>query len=71
MATVIAFKTTLESIVDEVEKFDKVEQESILAYLRAKRIQKKPRRKLASENKPLSMASIDAIKHKSRRGAGK
>jgi hypothetical protein len=71
MANIVAFNATVKSIVIEVEKFDKTEQESILAYLRAKRLQKQPRRNISVRQKPLSMASIDAIKHKSRQGAGK
>jgi hypothetical protein len=71
MATIIAFKTTIENIVNEVEKFDGIEQESILAYLRARRIRKKNGPKLASAVKPLSMTAINTIKHKSRQSAGK
>jgi len=50
-------------------KFDKTEQESILAYLRARRIKKHPLKKIGIPLKPLSMAAIDAIKHKSRKSA--
>ncbi len=71
MAAIVAFNTTVKNIVSEVVKFDKTEQESILAYLRARRIQKKPARKLVTDPKPLTMATIDAIKHKSRKSAGK
>jgi hypothetical protein len=46
MATIVAFNTTIKRIVSEIEKFDKIEQESILAYLRAKRMQKQPASKL-------------------------
>jgi hypothetical protein len=71
MSAIVAFNTTVKNIVNEIVKFDKTEQESILAYLRARRIQKRPARKLAADQKPLSMATIDAIKHKLRRSAGK
>ncbi len=71
MATIIAFSTTVERIINEVEKFDEIEQESILASLRARHILKQPRKNIAYVAKPLSMATIDSIKHKSRQNAGK
>jgi hypothetical protein len=71
MAIIIAFNITVKKIISEVEKFDKIEQESILAYLRARRIQKQPKRALVSAPKSLSMATIDTIKHKSRQNAVK
>jgi hypothetical protein len=71
MATIIAFSTTVEKIINEVEKFDEIEQESILASLRARYILKHPGKNIASISKPLSMAAIDSIKHKSRQNAGK
>ena len=71
MATIIAFNTTLERIIKEVEKFDEIEQESILASLRARQILKQPRKNISSIAKPLSMSAIDSIKHKSRENAGK
>lgn len=67
----MASDTIIKNIVNEVEKFDQTEQESILAYLRAKRMQKQPRPRLAARQKPLSMAAIDAVKHKARKDAGK
>jgi hypothetical protein len=71
MATIIAFSTTVERIINEVEKLDEIEQESILASLRARQILKQPRKNIASVAKPLSMTAIDSIKHKSRQNAGK
>ena len=71
MSTVVAFNATIKSIVNEVEKFDKTEQESILTYLRARRIKKLPQRNFVTNPKPITMATIDAIKHKSRLNAGK
>jgi hypothetical protein len=71
MAIIIAFNSTVKNIVSEVEAFDRTEQESILAYLRARRMQKQPVRNFVIKQKPLSMASIDAIKHKTCKGAGK
>ena len=71
MSSIVAFNTTVKNIVSEVVKFDKTEQESILAYLRARRMRKQPIQKTVKIQKPLNMAAIDAIKHKSRKSAGK
>jgi hypothetical protein len=69
MTTLVAFNTTLKNIVTEVEKFNQLEQESILAYLRARRLEKRTPKLIGFAQKPLSMATIDAIKHKSRKSA--
>ena len=66
MYQIIAFNTTIKCIVNEVEKFDAIEQQSILAYLKAKRLQLKRPKPVSKPAKPLSMATIDSIKHKSR-----
>jgi len=71
MAKIIAFNATIKKIVSEVEKFDEIEQKSILASIRARQILKKPIKHIAAISKPLSMATIDSIKHKSRQNAGK
>jgi hypothetical protein len=68
---IIAFNTTVKKIVTEVEKFDLVEQQAILAYLKAKQLQGKPAKKLAPGFKAPSLTTIDSIKHKSRKNAGK
>jgi hypothetical protein len=61
----------VEKIIKEVVKLDEIEQESILASLRARHILKQAGKNIASIAKPLSMAQIDRIKHKSRQNAGK
>jgi len=71
MSAIVAFNATMKNIVSEIEKLNRTEQQSVLAYLRAKGLQKLPVRNFALKSKPLSMATIDAIKHKSRKGAGK
>ena len=67
MATIVAFNTTVQRIISEVEKMDHLEQESILAYLRARKVQGRPAKNLASIAKPLGMSTINSIKHKSRK----
>ena len=69
MAPIIAFSTTVEKIIKEVKKLDEIEQESILASIRARHILKQTKKPIASISKPLSMARIDSIKHKSRQNA--
>ncbi len=71
MATIIGFNTTVKNIISEVQKLDDIEQQSILAYLRAKKMQKKPQKNLTAIPSRLSMKTIDAIKHKSRQDARK
>lgn len=70
MAIVITLNDTLQSIVSEVEEMDKVEQQSLLAYIRALRISRKGKNPVPVGNpnlKPLTMEEIDEIKHKSRK----
>jgi hypothetical protein len=71
MATIIAFNTTVKNIITEVNQFDEIEQLSILAYLKAKRLQTRKSPLVVKKAVNISMATIDAIKHKSRKDAGK
>ena len=70
MPNIMTFNATIKDIVCELEKLNKAEQESILGYLRAMRVQKLPKRNFTVIAKPLSMSAIDAIKHKTRKSAG-
>lgn len=70
MANVLSLNETIQNIVSEVEGMDKVEQKSLLAYIRALRISKKGKNPVPVGNpdlKPLTMEEIDHIKHKSRK----
>jgi hypothetical protein len=71
MAILLTSNRTVEDILTEVEKFDALERQVILAYIRAKllRLEKKtPIAKYARNVKLMTMAEIDAIKHESRAG---
>ncbi|MBS1593042.1 MAG: hypothetical protein JST90_01875 [Bacteroidetes bacterium] len=68
---IIAFNTIVQNIVKEVEKFDELEQQAILAMLRARNFKKTDLGPFVKRKARISMETIDAIKHKSRRNAGK
>ncbi|MCW3126751.1 MAG: hypothetical protein JWO03_2409 [Bacteroidetes bacterium] len=68
---IVAFNVTVKNIMSEVKRFDEIEQLSILAYLKARRIQARQQKPISAKAVSISLATIDAIKHKSRKHAGK
>jgi len=69
MAIIFAENKILQNILTEVQKMDKVEQKSILAYIRAMRIVKSGKNPVPVKavKKTLTMAQIDRIKHLARK----
>ncbi len=75
MALIINLNKTTEELLQEVDKLEPLEKESVLAYVRTLNLKRKKRKPIASPGKdvkPLTMAQIDKIKHITRnRYAGK
>jgi len=66
MALIINLNKTTEELLQEIDKLEPLEKESVLAYIRALNIKRKKRKPIASPEKgvkPLTMAQIDKIKH--------
>lgn len=66
MALIINLNKTIEELLQEVDKLEPLEKESVLAYVRTLNLQRKKRKPIAQREKgvkPLTMAQIDKIKH--------
>lgn len=66
MALIINLNKTTEELLQEIDKLEPLEKESVLAYIRALNLKRKKRKPIASPEKdikPLTMARIDKIKH--------
>lgn len=66
MALIINLNKTTEELLQEVDKLEPLEKESVLAYVRTLNLKRKKRKPIASPEKdvkPLTMAQIDKIKH--------
>jgi len=66
MALIINLNKTTEELLQEIDKLEPLEKESVLAYIRALNLKRKKRKPIASPEKdvkPLIMARIDKIKH--------
>jgi len=70
MALIIQLNKTIEDLLQEVDKLEPLEKESVLAYGRAFNLKRKKRKAISQpeENaEPLTMSQIDKIKHLSRK----
>jgi hypothetical protein len=68
MTLVFTEKNTIEQIVEIAEKLTKEEQLMFLAQMNAAKLLHENKKFIRVDNlKPLTMAQIDAIKHKSRK----
>lgn len=70
MALIIQLNKTIEELLQEVDKLEPLEKESVLAYARAFNLKRKKRKPIAQPEetaKPLTIAQIDKIKHLSRK----
>lgn len=70
MALIIQLNKTVEELLQEVDKLEPMEKESVLAYARALNLKRKKRKPIAQPEKdvkPLTMSQIDKIKHLSRK----
>ena len=68
MAIVITVNPTIEKIVEVAEKLSPEEQEIFLRQMNAARLLKENKPIVRAKNtKPLTLAQIDAIKHKVRK----
>lgn len=66
MALIINLNKTIEELLQEVDKLEPLEKESVLAYVRTINLKRKKRKPIAQPEKgvkPLTMAQIDKIKH--------
>lgn len=66
MALIINLNKTIEELLQEVDKLEPSEKESVLAYVRTINLKRKKRKPIAQPEKgvkPLTMAQIDKIKH--------
>ncbi|MEO8109219.1 MAG: hypothetical protein ABI594_04265 [Ginsengibacter sp.] len=66
MALIIKLNKTIEALLQEVDKLEPLEKESVLAYARTLNLRRKKRKPIAKPEKgvkPLTMAQIDKIKH--------
>ena len=66
MALIINLNKTTEELLQEVDKLEPLEKESVLAYVRTLNLKRKKRKPIASPGKDvksLTMAQIDKIKH--------
>lgn len=66
MALIIQLNKTTEELLQEVDKLEQIEKESVLAYVRALNLKRKKSKPISNPEKgvrPLSMAQIDKIKH--------
>ena len=70
MALALTINGTIKNIVKELAKLSSLEQEEVLAQLRAARLARKPAKSFAKPAKgikPLSLEEIDRIKHEVRK----
>ena len=70
MALIINLNKATEELLEEVDKLDVMEVQSVLAYVRALNLKKRKRKLIARPEKgvkPLTMAQIDKIKHEVRK----
>jgi len=66
VALIINSNKTTEEILQQINKLEPLEKESVLAYVRTLNLKRKRRKPIASPEKdvkPLTMAQIDKIKH--------
>lgn len=70
MALIINLNKTTEELLQEVDKLEPLEKQSVLAYVRTLNLKRKKRKPIASPEKgvkPLTMSQIDKIKHTARK----
>lgn len=70
MALIINLSKITKELLQEIDRLEQTEKQSVLAYARALNLKRKKRKPIARPEKgikPLTMAQIDKIKHEVRK----